>query len=209
MTKKKSKRKLRSEKNKREFAEKRKLAKKKSVKKKSAKKPAAEKPAAEKPAIEKSDVETKPWPRAGDNKEFEEILTDFHESHSHPPKAETAESKEPEIALKTTDVAEWVKWPFQLWSTSQSLPPIILPNEALEVAEPLTRILNRHGVSERIPPDVLDGMQVVGRLVPVIKRGNDIVKSERKRRAKAGQGDKTMPGTKTPQGAPQGKPKEI
>lgn len=190
--------------------EKKKSAKKKSAKKKPAKKPAAPPaPPAAQPAIEKSDVETKPWPRAGDNKEFEEILTDFNGDHSHPPKAETAETEEPEIALKTSDVAEWVKWPFQLWSTSQHMPPIIQPNEAIEIAEPLTRILNRHGVSEKIPPDVIDGMQVVGRTIPVFNRGSAMVKLERERRAHAEPGGQPAPTSSTPQGAPATQPKEV
>lgn len=175
-------------------------------KKKAIKKQAAEKPTAEKPIIEKSDVETKPWPRAGDNKEFEEILG----KEPDPTEPRTDEPKGLEdVGLKTKDVAEWVKWPFQVWSTSQDLPPIIKPNEAIEIAEPLTRILNRHGLGEKIPPDVIDGMQVAARTIPVIKHGNDIVKLERKRRAKAGQGTEAGPGRQAPQGAPLSKPKEI
>ena len=175
-------------------------------KKKAIKKPAVEKPAIEKPAIEKSDVETTPWPRAGDNKEFEEILG------AKPPaiKPQAGEPKEPEKpGLKIEDVAEWVSWPFQLWSTSQHLPAIIKPGEAIEIAEPLTRILNRHGVQEKIPPDVLDGFQVAGRTLPVIQRGNELVKLERQRRAKAGQGKDAGPGRQAPQGAPASKPREL
>lgn len=175
-------------------------------KKKAIKKQAVEKPAIEKPAIEKPDIEPTPWPRAGDNKEFEEILgkePDLTEPEAGEPK------RPEELGLKINDVAEWVKWPFQIWSTSQDLPPIIKPNEALEIAEPLTRILNRHGVGDKIPPDVVDGMLVVGRTFPVIKRGNDVVKLERQRRAKAGPGSKTGPIGQAPQGAPSTKPKEI
>jgi len=174
--------------------------------KKKAKKQAAKKQAAKKPAIEKPDVESTPWPRAGDNKEFEEILG---KDEPAKPKARTADSKEPESALITTkDVAEWIKWPFQVWSTSQGLPVIIKPEEALEIAEPLTRILNRYGLAEIIPPDVFDGMQVVGRTVPVIKRGNDFVRTERTRRATADNPGRKVTMNPTPQGAPQTKPVE-
>jgi len=175
-------------------------------KKKAIKKPAVEKPAIEKPAIEKSDVETTPWPRAVDNKKFEEILGK-EPDQTEPRPDEPKQPEEP--GLKINDVAEWVKWPFQIWSTSQDLPPIIKPAESLEIAEPLTRILNRHGVGEKIPPDVIDGMQVAARTIPVIKHGNDIVKLERQRRAKAGQGKEARPGRQAPQGAPASKPKEV
>ncbi len=118
--KKKQKRSERSAENKRKWAEKRareaaerKAAKKKVVKKKSIKKP----------AIEKSEVEATPWPRAGDNKEFEDLLDQPEPAQ---PKA-AAETKEPDAVLKVADVAEWVKWPFALWSTSQDLPSIIKP----------------------------------------------------------------------------------
>lgn len=192
--KKKRKRSERSKENKRKWAEKR--AAQTEARKASKK--------IKKPAVEKSEVETKPWPRAGDNKEFEDLLG---QAQPVQPQASAAESKEPEIAvLKTSDVAEWVKWPFQLWSTSQNLPEIIKPAEATEIAEPLTRVLNRHGISQRIPPDVIDGMQIFGRTVPVVKRGNDMVRAERQRRSKAGPG-KTV--SQAPQGAKATKPIEI
>ena len=124
-------------------------------------------------------------------------------------KDKAAETEEPEIALKTSDVAEWVTWPFQLWSTSQNLPPIIKPNEAIEIAEPLTRILNRHNVSEKIPPDVIDGLQFAGRTIPVIKRGSVMVKLERERRAHAEPGGQPAPTSSVPQGAPTTKPIEV
>jgi len=181
------------------------MTKKKTKKRGRPKKKAIKKPAAEKPAIETPDVETTPWPRAGDNKEFEEILgAEQPEIKTRP--GEPRGPEEP--GLKTEDVAEWVKWPFQLWSTSQNLRAIIKEDEALEIAEPLTRILNRHGVQEKIPPDILDGFQVAGRTLPVIKRGNDMVKLERQRRAKAGQGTEAGPGRQAPQGAPATKPME-
>lgn len=203
--KKKRKRSERSAENKRKWAEKR--AAEAEAKKTTKKKKVIKKQTAEKPTIEKSKVETTPWPKAGDNKEFEEILGKI-EPIEH--KAQAGESKEPEeAALKVSDVAEWVKWPFSLWSTSQDLPPIIKPDEALEIAEPLTRIMNRHGVSNYIPPDVIDGMQVVGRTIPVVKHGNDLVKLARERRAKAGQGTSVAPSPSSPQGAVQTKPIEV
>lgn len=210
MTKKKSKRKSRSEENKRKWAEKR---EREAAERKAAKKKAVKKKAVKKPPIEKSDVETTPWPRAGENKEFQEILDQTQPVQTPAPAAKIIKDKaegQEEPELKVDDVAEWVKWPFQIWSQSQNLQPIIRPDEALEISKPLTRILNRHGVSEKIPPDVLDGMQVVGRTVPVIKRGNDMVKSERQRRAKA-RPVPVAPGTipRTPQGAPATQPKEI
>lgn len=178
------------------------------LKKKAIKKPAAKKPAAKKPAVEISDVDTKPWPRAGDNKEFQAILDEA--APPVEPKKQADEQKEQEERrLEIEDVAEWVTWPFTLWSQSQKLQPIITPEESVEIAKPLTRILNRHGVSEKIPPDLLDGMQVMGRAVPVIKRGSSMVQQERQKRAVAGPGKDAGPGPQAPQGAPQIKPKEV
>ena len=178
------------------------------LKKPATKKPAAKKPAAEKPAAEYSTVESKPWPRAGDNKEFQAILDE-----AVPPvesKDRTDESKEPEERrLEIEDVAEWVTWPFTLWAQSQKLQPIIQPEESIEIAKPLTRILNRHGISDRIPPDLLDGMQVIGRTIPVVKRGNAMVQLERQRRTEAGPGKEAAKGIKSPQGAPAHKPESV
>lgn len=188
------------------------------LKKKAIEKPAADKPlfgsqlfggqqpATEKPLVEYSPVEPKPWPRAGDNKEFQAILDE-----AVPPiEPKLDESKEPdERRLEIEDVAEWVTWPFSLWSQSQKLQPIIQSDEALEIAKPLTRILNRHGVSDRIPPDLLDGMQVIGRTIPVVKRGNVMIELERQRRAKAGPGTEAVKGNRSPQGAPPTEPKEV
>lgn len=187
---------------------KKKKAKKKPARQPAAEKPAAEKPAAEKPAVEYSPVEPKPWPRAGENKEFQAILDEAVPPVE--PKDLSDKSKESEERrLEVEDVAEWVTWPFTLWSQSQKLQPIIQPEESLEIAKPLTRILNRHGASDRIPPDLLDGMQVVGRTIPVVKRGNAMIQLERQRRAKAGPGTEAVKGIKSPQGAPQTKPKEV
>lgn len=210
MTKKKT-RKERSAENKRKWADrKKKKAKKPKAKKPAAKKPAAEKPAAEKPAVEKSDVKLTPWPQAGTNPEFEDIIGKA--TPAEQPADEPKEPTEEPAVLKIKDVAEWVKWPFQFWATSQGLPPIIKPEEAIEIAEPVTRILNRHGVCEYIPPDVIDGMQVVGRTAPVVKRGSNMVKVARKRRA-AGQGKDTEIGVQgrrpVPQGAPLSKPQSV
>jgi hypothetical protein len=185
------------------------MTKKKTKKRKRPKKKQAKKPA--KPPIEKPEIETTPWPRAGDNKEFEEILA--AEQPEIKPQAQAAEPGAPEeTILNVKDVAEWVKWPFALWSTTQGLPAIIRENEALEIADPLTRIMNRHGVGGVIPPDVVDGLQIAGRTLPVIKRGHDMVQLERQRRTKAGQakdGTGSQGSNKpAPQGAPAGKPIE-
>lgn len=176
--------------------------------KKKKRKKSAKKKVAEKPAIEQAADETQTWPRAGDNKEFESILQKGELDQPEKPQAE--EPKEPgEVGLKTSDVAEWVKWPFQLWASTQDLPPIIKDDEAIEIAVPLARIMNRHGVSDAIPPDLIDGLQVVGRTIPVIKRGSSFVTLERQRRAKAGQGKAAGQGGPAPQGAPVSKPKEV
>jgi len=204
---KKKKRKQRSAENKAAFAAKRKAEAeaRAEAKAKRTKKPAAKKP---KPAVEKSTVESVPWPRAGDNKEFQAILDEAVPPVE--PKERADESREPEERrLEVEDVAEWVTWPFTLWSQSQKIPPIITPEESIEIAKPLTRILNRHGLSDRIPPDLLDGMQVMGRTIPVIKRGNVMIQQERHRRAEAGQGKDAGPGRQAPQGAPPTKPKEV
>ena len=210
MTKKKTKkktRKQRSTENKAAWAAKRKAEAEARAEAK-LKKKAIKKPAAKKPAIEKSTVESVPWPRAGDNAEFQKILDEAVPPVE--PKEPADESREPdERRLEVEDVAEWVTWPFTLWSQSQKLPPIIQPEESIEIAKPLTRILNRHGLSDRIPPDLLDGMQIMGRTIPVIKRGNVMVQQERHRRAEAGQGTDAGPGHQAPQGAPPTKPKEV
>jgi len=163
---------------------------------------------AKRPAVERPQVETTPHPRAGDNEAFKEFIDPDRESVLE--QAEADKSKETgKVILGIEDVAEWVKWPFDLWSTSQGLAPIIKEKEALEIAEPLTRILNRHGVGEQVPPDVLDIMQLIGRAVPVVKRGTDMVKQERKRRAAGGEGKAARKGPPTPQGAPVTEPIEA
>lgn len=175
---------------------------------------------AERSAAAKKAVETKrqkqaeaeaipqvmPYPRAGDNKEFERLL-----GEAMPPKPESAQEKaEPSVEgeLQVADVAEWVSYPFFVWAESQKLPQLkINDKEACSVAEPLTRILNRHNVGKVIPPDVLDGLQVVGRVTPLMKQRFDKIKAERiRRRSEAGQGG---PAPKAPQGAPPAKPVEV
>lgn len=212
MTKKKMTRRERSAENKRLWAEqqeakKQERARLKAKKKKVRKKKKTKKKAAKRAAIETPAVETQPYPRAGDNEEFLNIIDPKREGPLETP-AKSAIEEPGKPVLKVEDVAEWVKWPFDLWSTSQKLPTIIRPDESLEIAEPLTRILNRHGVAESVPPDVLDGMQVIARTLPVIKRGNDCVKTERGRRAKVGQSTEAGKGRPAPQGAPPTKPVE-
>ena len=200
-------RKQRSIENKAAFAAKRKAEAEARAEAKQKKK-AIKKPAAKKPVIEKSTVETTPWPRAGDSEEFKAIL-DKSTPPVEPEQKADEQKEQEERRLEIEDVAEWVTWPFTLWSQSQKLQPIITPEESIEIAKPLTRILNRHGVSDKIPPDLLDGMQVMGRTMPVIKRGSSMVQQERHKRANAGPGKDAGQGRKVPQGAPQIKPNEV
>lgn len=211
MSKKKKTRKERSAENKAKWAEKRAAEKldrdkKKAAKKKVIKKRVLKKAAPKRPAIETPEVQPTPWPRAGDNKEFKELLGDEPEQPAGA-KGRAEESAAPEPGgLMKEDVAEWVNWPFELWSTSQSIAPIIQPDEALKIAEPLTCILNRHGITRFIPPDLLDGMKVVARSVPVVKRGHSMVKAERTRRANVGPSKEARARTPAPQGAPPTEP---
>lgn len=69
--------------------------------------------------------------------------------------------------------------------------------------------MNRHGVSDYIPPDVLDGLQAVGRLAPIMKKRLDLVKMDRNRRKKAGQTRTQGHGGPVPQGSNESKTVEV
>lgn len=165
--------------------------------------------------IEISDVKVTPYPRAGDNKAFEGLLDRVEQIGK---KAEVvSQQKEPAeklpIELTTDDVAEWVTWPFTVWAETQKLPKLnISKDESQSIAEPLTRILNRHGVADMIPPDGLDAAMLLGRLTPLMVERFSVIKSARStRRDTAGQkqGSQKAQGGAVPQGAPVTKPIEV
>jgi len=151
-----------------------------------------------------------PYPRAGENKEFEQVLQEA--IPKQPGQAKTAEKPEGpgNGQLQVDDVAEWVSYPFLVWAETQKISQLkITEKEAQSVAEPLTRILNRHNVGDLIPPDVLDGMQALGRVTPLMKNRFDMIKAERiRRRSGSGQGG-PAPTAKSAQGAPATKPVEA
>ena len=151
-------------------------------------------------------VQTTPWPRAADNQDFEGLLDQV--AATYEPKAEPSAERE-SAGLQSSDVAEWVKWPFDVWASSQKLPALkISTQEAESVAEPLTRLLNRHGVAEAISPDVLDSMQVIGRLTPIMSVRIGEIKAERARRAQAGQHSSQGSASRARPVEPQGVPLE-
>ncbi len=145
---------------------------------------------AAKPKEERPDVEVTVYPRAGDNPDFEGVLdqagTDGGSAGTGKGTGKGSAADKPQI-LGIDDVAEWVGWPFALWAQSQDLPGLSIDKaEAKSIAEPLASILNRHGVSEIIPPDVVDGLRIGARATPVIAERLTRIKQERERRA--GQG---------------------
>ena len=175
--------------------------------KKTIKKPAP--PADQKPPI----PEVTPYPKAGDNPAFEGKLDKLEDFHS-----EGRPAPGPDNILFPHDIAEYVSWPFLFWAQSQKLDRLKLKDaEALEIAEPLCRILNRHDVGSLIPPDWLDGLQVIGRAVPAVVKRHDIVIEERERRAEQGGPAQPAPGprketparSKVKQGAPFREPEKV
>ena len=173
---------------------------------------------AEKPDIEKSNVEVTPYPRAVDNKKFEGALDNIGSAAARPVETEPAKPAAPTPAiavelLTAADVAEWVAWPFLLWSQNNDMPSLQLSaKEATSVAEPLTTILNRHGAAKHLPPDAIDALKIGARVTPIMSDRFAAIKSEREKRAAAGEGDKHSPApfaTATVQGAQATKPKEV
>jgi len=163
-----------------------------------------------------SDVKVTPYPRAGDNKEFEGLLDRVSLLGPKPeasgPK-EKGPAEQPPIELTVEDVAEWVAWPFSIWAETQHLPKVKLDHaEAQGIAEPLTRILNRHGVADLIPPDGLDAAMLLGRLTPIMTERFRVVKAARTQRTSSAgqtQGGHRPTGGAAPQGAPATKPVEV
>lgn len=174
-----------------------------------------------KPDIEKSDVKITPYPSTGDNKEFEKILDGVgveKEPASKPPAAKPKPPDGPAAGdemLTVEDVAEWVAWPFMFWALMNKLPDLGLSSkDARSVAEPLTSILNRHGVTKVISPDIVDGMKATARLTPIMGDRVYAIKKERARRAAAGGRSPSSPAPRQPtieypQGGQATKPKEV
>jgi len=132
--------------------------KKKSIKKKPAARP-----------------EVTPYPQAGDNPEFEGLLDIGGVKTDSKPSESSGEPGDP--LLQGNDVAEWIAWPFLFLAQRKKIPELKLNNdESRSVAEPLTRILNRHGVAEVVPPDYLDGLTVLARLTPILASRHEIIK---------------------------------
>ena len=176
-----------------------------------------------KPLTERPDVKVTPYPRTGDNADFEGVLDrvglEAQKPKQKEPGKEPAPAEGTEI-LTVADVAEWVGWPFLLWSQANELPGLALtPKEAQSLAEPVTAILNRHGTGRVIPPDYVDALRAGARLTPIMGDRLHRIKKERQRRAAAG-GDNhdakpfvKKPGdngsVKVQQGATATKPKEV
>ena len=87
----------------------------------------AEREAAMRPAVERPDVEVTPYPRAGDNPAFEDVLGRASAS-AEKAKADRAGRQEqsagpaePEELLSESDVREWVAWPFMLWAQANGM----------------------------------------------------------------------------------------
>jgi len=112
----------------------------------------------------------------------------------------TAQEVTPETIIGAEDVTEFVKWPFGAWSELNKMPDLkISDNEAKSVAEPLTRILNRHNIGGVIHPDWLDGLTAAARLSPIMIKRFELVKAEREKR-KTEQGGSDQPAGNADQG---------
>ena len=170
---------------------------------------------AKRPDVEYNTVETTPYPRAGDNPEFRAFLEEARSAAQE--KGDQGQKPKPSDVplLVIDDVVEWVAWPFMLWAQTNNLKSLMLTGaEARSLAEPLTTILNRHGVGDIVPPDVLDGLRLAARLTPVMSERFCQVKAERQKRA--GQGGSrnlnvggAQGGAPPVQGAPTPAPKEV
>lgn len=149
----------------------------------------------QRPDFEKPEVEVTPYPRAGDNEQFFKTLDkaagQAEAAKATREQATSSEAGQPEAdepqLLRDTDVAEWVAWPFMLWAQSQQMPSLLLSDrEAASIAEPLTSIMNRHGVGDVLPPDAVDALRVGARITPVMTERFRQVKLEREKRKRAG-----------------------
>ncbi|KPK75266.1 MAG: hypothetical protein AMJ79_11810 [Phycisphaerae bacterium SM23_30] len=124
------------------------------------------------------------YPRAGDNPDFEGLLDRMDLDEKKSATISRTQAGPGDNLLDEKDVAEWIAWPFLTWAQYNKLADLKLTNEeALSVAQPLTNILNRHGVGELIPPDLLDGLKIVGRVTPIMQQRFDLIKAERAKRA--------------------------
>jgi len=182
----------------------------------------AEKKEPDKPDVEKSPVKITPYPRTGDNKEFEAILDKVGLDPKSSPESKPATPAKPakpagpatgDEILTVADVAEWVDAPFVFWAEINKLPGLALkPKEANSVAEPLTKILNRHGAGGLLHPDVFDTMKIAARLKPILSDRLAALKTERARRAAAADSHDPTPFVKAQRSAQGGqptKPKEV
>ncbi len=176
----------------------------------------------EKPDVEKTDVKITPYPRTGDNPNFENVLDNVGSEDGRPLKTEPAAPAEPAAPtpaipaepMTVDDVAEWLDVPFSFWAEVNKLPGLALtPKEAKSIAEPLARILNRHKVSGLLHPDVFDGMKIAARLKPLMSERFVAIKIERGKRAAAGDPAEVLrpgPTRATPvQGAAATKPRTV
>jgi len=178
-------------------------------------------PQKKRPDVERPDVEVTPYPRAGESADFVAFLDQVRSQSEHDKarreseRTQAANPIEPAEPLSVKDVAEWVAWPFLVWSQSQKMQSLMLSDaEAASLAEPLTSILNRHGAGDLIPPDYLDGLKLAARATPVMTQRFSLIKAERQKRG--GQGGPQPPGpaaehggSSPVQGAPMSKPKEV
>lgn len=123
-------------------------------------------------------AEKKQSRQAGDNPEFEAKLEQLA-----PEKQDQPAEVPIDLLLSIDDVKEWVHWPFTSWAQFNHLADLKLnDDEAKSLAGPLTNILNRHGIGEVIPPDMLDGLKIAGRLSPIMIERFKIIRAERKKR---------------------------
>jgi len=160
--------------------------KKDSKPRKKKRKPPAKKTPAESQPIKQSAPTVKDYPKAGDNPEFVGLLDRMDLDEKKAPAGQPAPG---ESMLSEKDIAEWVALPFLTWAQYNHLSSLKLTeSEAQSVAQPLTNILNRHGVGELIPPDMLDALKLIGRTTPIMQKRFDIIKTERQKNA--GQGGK-------------------
>ena len=133
---------------------------------------------------EQQPPEVTPYPQAKENPEFEGLLDGLDRKADQPVPAGQPGPGPGDQLLDPGDIAEWVAWPFMTWAQYNKLPYLKLTDqEARSVAQPLTNILNRHGVGDVIPPDLLDGLKLAGRITPIMQHRFNLIKAERAKRA--------------------------